>query len=839
MLGDNPMRPTLAHSRDRTASRTWLALAFAIASTTAAAQSPGPDVIVGDLPDATSYGKLGSTLAYDLGTTSCNVGNVNIRWQAGTPAHPVIAQNLFRFHQGRFEQIGMSWVKHGFLALNQNLCGTCNGQGGSVLGVGCSDPYEFGINGEQFGLGPRSQINPVTGAFPFDPQTWPPASDILSRRIQVAEADLDPAAYPGALYFGEGLYITPDEAQTRAGWNNASHTRVQFAPDPARSISVVPGVPTRRTEPAIFAWKAQQPGVQLVGVDVPDDGRFWIAGHATDNGDGTWRYEYAAYNLNSDRAGGAFEVPIPPGAVVSNASFRGIPHHSGEPYSNQPWSISVTPDAVRFASPQTFAQNPNASALRWGTLYNFRFDASVAPSEGSVSLELFGPGTGSGSALAGIALRQVSPGGATLTAPTPSNDECAGAAPLHTGENRFSTLGATGSPITTPGCATISGDVWFTYVYRPFAPSCPGQIVFDTCGSSIDAFISVYTVACPLSGDLAACDDDGGTCLSTPGPARVSVPAVADQTYLIRVGSRVGQTGNVVLNISAPFCIAPNGACCTPLGACTIVQGAASCFEGSIFRGSGTTCAPNPCPQPPPPVNDRCAASIPIGDNLAGSPTLIGTNVASDTEVIDTCPQSTFGQRDVWYVYVPTVSAQVTVDTCLVPPGGADMDTVLSVREGSCTGPQIACNDDAIIALCGPLSALQFNAQAGQPYFIRVAGYLGGTGRFVLRVRGGLGSPVGACCQGSICTLTAPQACVGGFAGLSTVCNPASDVLPCCRADFDRSGTLTAADIFDYLNAWFLGEPTAAFANDATPPMPRTPTVTDLFNFLNAWFTGC
>ena len=123
--------------------------AFPLAPMTLAG-NPGPDVIVGDLPDTFAYGAAGTPAyhAYDLGTSSCNLGNVNLLWVASTNQHPVIAQNIYRLKDGRLEQLGGSWVKHGFTALTQNLCATCNGQGGSVLGVGCSDPYDFGLNGQ-------------------------------------------------------------------------------------------------------------------------------------------------------------------------------------------------------------------------------------------------------------------------------------------------------------------------------------------------------------------------------------------------------------------------------------------------------------------------------------------------------------------------------------------------------------------------------------------------------------------------------------------------------------------------------------------------------------------
>ncbi|MBY0311090.1 MAG: FG-GAP repeat protein [Phycisphaerales bacterium] len=54
-----------------------------------------------------------------------------------------------------------------------------------------------------------------------------------------------------------------------------------------------------------------------------------------------------------------------------------------------------------------------------------------------------------------------------------------------------------------------------------------------------------------------------------------------------------------------------------------------------------------------------------------------------------------------------------------------------------------------------------------------------------------------------------------------------------CRADFDGSGAPNAADIFEFLNAWFAGEPRADF-NQADGL-----TAADIFDFLNTWFAGC
>lgn len=54
-----------------------------------------------------------------------------------------------------------------------------------------------------------------------------------------------------------------------------------------------------------------------------------------------------------------------------------------------------------------------------------------------------------------------------------------------------------------------------------------------------------------------------------------------------------------------------------------------------------------------------------------------------------------------------------------------------------------------------------------------------------------------------------------------------------CLADFDGSGSATIDDLFQFMNAWFMGDPRA----DANGQ--NGVTIDDLFIFLNAWFTGC
>ena len=68
--------------------------------------STGPDVFVVNLTDIGYYGQLNGVNAYAIGTDACNMGDVPVQWIQNTPEHPLIAQNMYRYSNGRFEQIG-------------------------------------------------------------------------------------------------------------------------------------------------------------------------------------------------------------------------------------------------------------------------------------------------------------------------------------------------------------------------------------------------------------------------------------------------------------------------------------------------------------------------------------------------------------------------------------------------------------------------------------------------------------------------------------------------------------------------------------------------------------
>ncbi len=354
----------------------------------------GPDVLYHDISSTVYWGSLGGIAGYSLATSTCNIGDENLLWGTLSNGTPVVGFNAYRLYGGRLEQIGMSFAKSGTVAGATTGCGLpCNGQGGSVLGVGCRDVYSAGFNGIQSILKRRSDVNAFTGVMAPIPGG---SGDAIFRRLQIPEIDLSSAAFPGALYFVEGVYVGSDDAPAGNALNNASHKRITVG----AGLSLDVAGPIQQGIPALYAWRDHGNGlnvpddsVVIVNADVPLEGRFVAAGRASDNGDGTWRYEYAVFNLNSDRASGSVTVSIPGGTVVGNAGFRDVSYHSGEVYDNTDWSTTAGAQSVTWESPATFAQDPDTNALRWGTTYNFWFDADRAPGEGVVRIGLFKPGT--------------------------------------------------------------------------------------------------------------------------------------------------------------------------------------------------------------------------------------------------------------------------------------------------------------------------------------------------------------------------------------------------------------------------------------------------------------
>jgi hypothetical protein len=369
----------------------------ASAQCTPAATNNGPDVIVGALTGPANYSSDGTYEALAIGTTSCNIGNVWLNWFANTNQHPVIGQTLYRYKlvdgAGRFEQVGQGWLKHGFYALSEGLCCTgCQSTNGQHLGVHCSDPYTASRNGSQGGLGPKWQVNAHTGGFTYPPAD-PAWGGTTARRVQVAISDLEPTSGSTTRYYGTGQYVTPDDAAAGNQNNNETWRQVTVSGSGTAWNFGFTGN-SFRAEYALKAWRNADPLVQLTEVQVPADGLVIVGCRVTDIGLGIHRYEYAVQNMNCEVSVGSFSIPVQAGTVISNIGFHDVRYHSGDGPGNvnfdgTDWVGAESGGAVTWSTAQPYTTNPSGNAIRWGTTYNFRFDANATPVAGSGSFGTF------------------------------------------------------------------------------------------------------------------------------------------------------------------------------------------------------------------------------------------------------------------------------------------------------------------------------------------------------------------------------------------------------------------------------------------------------------------
>ena len=376
---------------------------------------PGPDIIVGDLPNMLQVGNAGSQVGLGVATTSCNNGDQPVNFFAlPNTDHPFFPQNFYRMSGGtdntaRFEQIGQAWIKHTFGADEGddcNLgCNTNNCTQFSQLCPGCSDPYLADENGWYDLLGSRAWVNPFTGSFPStaDDHTGH-VHDGVSHRIRVNVDDLNTTLNTGATYFAEAAYLDPLEytwCQAHPGqcnmYNNASYRK--FLVSGTTSFTFSPVGQTQRTQPAIMAWTGAT--VNQVQPDPGNDGISFVGYKVTSPAPGVYHYEYAVYNYNLDRSIQSFSVPLGAGANLSNIGFHAPPQEPGwandgtfnnQGYSSTPWAVTQASDSITWNS-ETFAQNQNANAIRFGTLYNFRFDADQPPQSASATVGFFKTGS--------------------------------------------------------------------------------------------------------------------------------------------------------------------------------------------------------------------------------------------------------------------------------------------------------------------------------------------------------------------------------------------------------------------------------------------------------------
>lgn len=187
-------------------------------------------------------------------------------------------------------------------------------------------------------------------------------------------------------------------------------------------------------------------------------------------------------------------------------------------------------------------------------------------------------------------------------------------------------------------------------------------------------------------------------------------------------------------------------------------------------------------------VNDTCVDRTLVGMGHTDFSTISAT---TDGPAHSACLSVGSDQvtNDIWYDHFSMCPGALTIDLC----SATTYDTRIVVYDDvGCSGLDlrlITCNDDAC-GVGGLASRVVIPVRISRSYTIRIGGSDGAMGSGTL-------------------TIT------------------------CCPADFNASGSASVQDIFDFIAAYFAGNPRSDFNGSGATG------VQDLFDFLSAYFTVC
>ena len=389
----------------------YRSLAVALLAVPVLAQSnavPGLDIRMYEMTDIAFQGRRGAPFpngeaGFMIGHSWCNSGTVNLPWASEingvmVDQFPRIAFLLARESGGRMVQVtGRSFCKYSPTAYNfaSGPCAPCQSGAGSFFFVGCSDTYGSGINSSQYALGPSEELNPWLG-------TWNPqgsyfdqgdpavagaaaidsvrsltfaqvqAFDAVKNRMIVRESEL----VSGANYYAQVQAVVQGEPVT-ARDNNISNRSVTISGTGGNWNAAATG--SSVTGSVLTRW---QGATTDIGGNGTDDGRFLVAVKVTGPVGGLWHYEYAIHNLDNQRGGASFRLPLAPGGTVQNAGFRDL---DTDPLND--WTFSSSANEIAFTAAA-------GNSLDWNTIYNCWFDCSIPPGAGTMAIDQARPGTG-------------------------------------------------------------------------------------------------------------------------------------------------------------------------------------------------------------------------------------------------------------------------------------------------------------------------------------------------------------------------------------------------------------------------------------------------------------
>jgi hypothetical protein len=261
--------------------------------------------------------------------------------------------------------------------------------------MGCYDAYSTGFNGNRFNLAPTSEIDPWTGSWNpvgsyFDrgdpavvgaaatdgvqslTSTQTNAFDALKNRGVIPESELS----QGGVFYAQVHLVCEGEPVANRG-NNQLSEQLNLSWTGSAWTASTGGTGVQGS--VLNRWTGATTNIAGNGLD---DGRFVVAAKVTGPVNGVYHYEYAVHNLDNARGGASLKLPLHPEAQLTAVGFRDL---DGDALND--WSWSRSGSELSFLASGT-------NSLDWNCIYNFWFDATVAPTSGTVTIDeaRVGPG---------------------------------------------------------------------------------------------------------------------------------------------------------------------------------------------------------------------------------------------------------------------------------------------------------------------------------------------------------------------------------------------------------------------------------------------------------------
>ena len=248
----------------------------------------------------------------------------------------------------------------------------------------------------------------------------------------------------------------------------------------------------------------------------------------------------------------------------------------------------------------------------------------------------------------------------------PTNDDRDHAPDVSGAFETFGTTEAATHEEGEPDHAAVAGgrSVWYRW-----KPSHTGPVTIDTCASTLDTLLAVYTASGATLTPVAASDDDA-TC--SAGASRLRFTAIAATEYLVAVDGKNGAEGWFTLGF--------------------------------------------------PPANDLFADASALSGELRSSS---GTLVRAGAEPSEPSHAAAAAARSVWYAWTPPRSGRVQVSTCLASAAA----TRVAIYSGDALASLATLGSAAASAGCaeGRGALAKARVTGGTTYRIAVDGAAGAT----------------------------------------------------------------------------------------------------------------